>query len=109
MVGYNSARLYVLNPATGIATPVGDAADFGVGEDLPTGLTSHRGVLYLAGGWTAKLYTLDAETGIASPVGNEDEDVSLFGVDEDAPTGLASLMREVSARRTVPVVNVIKE
>ena len=110
MVGYNSARLYVLNPTTGTASPVGNTPDFGVGEDLPTGLTSHRGVLYMTGGWTAKLYTLDAETGMASPVGNDDEDVNQFGVDEDAPTGLASLVR-VSPRRTVPVVvpNVFKE
>ena len=62
----------------------------------------------MAGGWTAKLYTLDPETGIASPVGDADEDVNQFDVDEDAPTGLASLVR-VSARRTVPVLNLIKE
>ena len=62
----------------------------------------------MTGGWTAKLYALDAETGIASPVGDVDEDVNQFGVEEDAPTGLASLVR-VSPRRTVPVLNVIKE
>lgn len=49
--------LYTVNTTTGVATRVGDAADFGVGESSSTDLASIGNTLYMVGG-NAVLYTL---------------------------------------------------
>ena len=71
---------------TGTATRVGSATNFGVNEVWPTGVTSHKGKLYMVGEWTDALYTLNPTTGRATRVGS----ATRFGVNEKVPNGLTS-------------------
>ena len=70
-----------------IATRVGSASAFGVGETAPTGLTVLNGTLYMVGNATDALYTVDPATGIATRVGS----ASAFGVGETTPGAIAAL------------------
>ena len=88
MVGYGTDALYTLNSWTGVAARVGNATQFGVGEDACRGITSHNGALYMVGDTHDCLYRLNPATGVATRVGNE----TAFGVTpgETSPGGLAS-------------------
>ena len=87
MIGQSNNALYTLNATTGIATRVGSAVSFGVGESIPSGLAVLGGTLYMVGVANSTLYTVDPATGIATRVGSANQ----FGVGEAAPTGLAAL------------------
>ena len=66
MVGSNTDWLYTLNTTTGVATRVGSSSQFGVSENIPQGLASHNGVLYMVGATNDALYTLNTTTGVAT-------------------------------------------
>ena len=84
--GVVNRALYTIDSATGIATRVGTAANFGVSENAPTGLASHGGRLYMVGRSNHILYTIDPATGIATRVGTA-TDFGISGIDLQ---GLAS-------------------
>ena len=87
MLGNNFDALYTLNTDTGVAAKVSSTTtDFGVGEDMPTGLVWHENKLYMVGKTTDALYTVDPSTGAATRVGIHHR----FGIREDEPWGLAS-------------------
>ena len=83
-----NAGLFTLNAATGVATRVGTANNFGVNpaEDVPGGLKSHGGVLYMVGDRTNALYSLNTTTGVATRIGS----ATNFGNSESSPSGLLS-------------------
>ncbi len=93
-IDLGNPALYTLDPKTGAADQVGTADQFNVNENLPSGLVSHDGTLYMVGAAEymagdadrAALYTLDPETGVAEQVGAADR----FNVGEGTPSGLAS-------------------
>ncbi len=58
MMRRNEAVLYTLNTATGGATRVGLANQFGVGEITPTGLAAIGDTLYIIGAGADALYAL---------------------------------------------------
>ena len=68
--GSYTPALYTVNKTTGVATRVGSATNFGVGEDNPIGMTLHDGVFYMVGHTTNNLYTLNPATGVATRVGS---------------------------------------
>ena len=68
-----SDALNTLNISTGVATRVGSSTAFGVSENIPSGLASHNGVLYMVGLSTRALYTLNTTTGVATRVGSSTE------------------------------------
>ena len=80
--GTRIRALYTVNPATGVATRVGEVDSFGVSETNPVGLASHSGSLYMIGS-NDTLYAVNPVTGVATAVG------SGIGVDA-SPGGLAS-------------------
>ena len=87
MLGNEVDALYTLNTDTGVAAKVSSTTtDFGVGEDMPTGLVWHKNKLYMVGKTTDALYTVDPGTGAATRVGIHHR----FGIREDEPWGLAS-------------------
>ena len=100
MVGSKNNALYTLDTATGIATRVGSATEFGVvdGEDFPRGLASititENGTttttLYMVGDENNFLYTLNTDTGVATKVGSGST-ADAFGAMEGLPEGLASI------------------
>ena len=84
----NNAALYTLNTSTGIATPVGVAANFGSGGDYsPTGLSWHKDTLYMLGQQYPTLYGLNTSDGTAE----FNQGAYNFRVAEYLPTGLASV------------------
>ena len=92
MVGATGKGLMTLVLITGVATDVGSATNFGVGEELPYGLVwvpdevgSATGTLFMVGQTNAALYTVDTTTGVATRVG----DATNFSVGAILPTGLA--------------------
>ena len=85
MIGDNNNALFRVNTTTGVATRIGRATSFGVGETSPGGLAYGNGVLYMVGAETDALYTLNTTTGVATRIGS----ASAFGVSERAPSGLA--------------------
>ena len=89
MVGSSRDRLYTLDRTTGIATRVGSATQFGVGEAGPAGLAWDGTNLYMIGAGVDALYV--AVSGPPSAVGNfvRVGSASFFGVNEAAPAGLA--------------------
>ena len=89
MVGQDRAVLYTVDTATGAATRVGSATNFGVvSEGLPTGLAAIGDTLYMLGDENDVLYTVDTATGAATRVGS----ATNFGVmSEDDPAGLAAI------------------
>ena len=86
--GGPGANLFTLNPATGVATRVGNAVNFGLNpaEDVPGALFSHGGTLFMLGDRTHALYSINTTTGVATRVGS----ATNFGIGETAPTGAAS-------------------
>ena len=87
MLGNDLDALYTLNTDTGVASKViTTTTEFGVGENLPTGLVWHKNKLYMVGQATDALYTVDPGTGAATRVGIHHR----FGIREDEPWGLAS-------------------
>ena len=97
VTAFRSPALYTISTSgdtAGMATRVGSATEFGVGETNPYGLASIGNVLYMAGrsrmnnGLGGQLYAVNTKTGVATPLST---DVSSFGVGENAPTGLASI------------------
>ena len=85
MVGEETDALHTLSTSTGVATRVGSANRFGVGEILPTGLAAIGTTLYMVGEETDALHTLSTSTGVATRVGSANR----FGVGERRPSGLA--------------------
>ena len=85
MTGIANSCLYTLNVTTGVATRIGSATQFGVGEDSVTDILSFGGRLYMVGKGTDKLYTLNVETGVATVVNSS---ITKFGVNEDLVTGI---------------------
>lgn len=79
--------LYTVDTTTGIATRVGSADDFSVGEQFPYGLAAIGPTLYMVGAATEALYTVDTTTGIATQVGAADN----FGIDVNTPRGLVAI------------------
>ena len=87
MLGNDLDALYTLNTDTGVASKViTTTTEFGVGENLPTGLVWHKNKLYMVGQATDALYTVDPGTGAATRVGIHHR----FGIREDEPWDLAS-------------------
>ena len=68
----NNPIFYTISMETGIAIPVSDSFDFGVGETLARGLTYDEttDTLYMIGDGTEALYTLNRTTGRATRVNN---------------------------------------
>ena len=95
MVGQTNAALYTLDRDTGIATRVGSATAFGVGETQPTGLASitafGRSTLYMVGQTNNVLYTVSTTTGIATRVGTATNFRAGTQGTPRLPTGLAVL------------------
>ena len=87
MLGDQTNALFLLNPNTGIASRIGNAENFGVGETSPSGLALLGSTLYMVGRTNAALYTLNTDTGEATRVGN----AQAFGVNEISPAGLTAL------------------
>ena len=86
-----TAALYEVEAATGVASRISDsndADDFGVGEELPTGLEEHNGKLYMVGTTKKHLYEVNTTTGLATPV--RAEIPTQFGISEDNPRTLAA-------------------
>ena len=83
MAGGRNDALYTVNRTTGVATRVGSATRFGVGERAPVGLAWDGSNLFMLGAAGA-LYRLNRSTGIATRVGS----ATNFGVGETAPVGL---------------------
>ena len=73
--------------STGVATRIGSANQFGVGEGAPSGLAAIGNTLYMVGYQNAALYSLDVSTGVATRIGSANQ----FGVGEGAPSGLAAI------------------
>ena len=78
-VGNQTARLYTVDPFTGVATQVGTQNGFGISENEPTALASHNGVLYMIGRSNHRLYTVDATTGTATAVNSSTVNFGLSG------------------------------
>ena len=87
MVGLNSEYLSSINTTTGVATRVGSATRFGVGELSPQGLAAIGNTLYMVGRVNDCLYTVNIATGAATRVGSS----TRFGVSETSPRGLAAI------------------
>ena len=93
MMDSDGSALYTLNIVPGDGTPdgtatrIGMATQFGVGENVPTGLVALGNQLYMVGAATDRLYTLDTSDGSATQVGMATQ----FGVGENIPSGLAAL------------------
>ena len=69
MFGTDRDALYTIDNTTGAATArVGTAAQFGVRETYPFGMTWHNGQLYMAGNVSDALFTLDITTGKATRI-----------------------------------------
>ena len=72
MTGDTANALYTIDSTTGVATRVGSAENFGVGETCPESLAWHEGRLFMVGCAQAvgtsvdALYTLDPHTGVAT-------------------------------------------
>ena len=81
-----SVGLYTVNEVTGVATRLGSAFGFGVGEIFPVGFASIDGVLYMAGRNTRRLYIVDTSTSLATRVGSADD----FGLGPSDPVGFGS-------------------
>ena len=97
VTAFASPALYTISTSgdtAGMATRVGSATDFEVGESNPYGLASIGNVLYMAGrsrmnsGLGGQLYVINTKTGVATALST---DVSNFGVGEISPSGLASI------------------
>ena len=69
MTGLSNNVLYTVNRSTGIATRVGGAIGFGVGELRPSALAWDGTNLYMTGLSNDALYTVDRTTGVATRVG----------------------------------------
>jgi len=69
----NGTSLHTLDIETGVATQVGSASGFGIGESFPGGLGFHDGVLYMSADYLA---SVNLSTGVATKIGS----VTDFGV-----------------------------
>ena len=86
-----AGSLYTLNTTTGVATKVGTANNFNIGESQPQDLALHRKRLYMVGTSTAYLTTVNTTTGVATRVGTAFQ----FGINERLPGGIESLNGEL--------------
>lgn len=89
MVGLSQGALFTVDKDTGIATAVGAASSFGIGETSPTSLAIDPNpphTAYFAGFQSDALSTIDLTTGTATIV---DETVLNYGVGIGGVTGLA--------------------